>query len=122
MPKCINCGQYTPIVAHMHRNTPDHIVTVAKSIDPLEKWKEQDDFIINVQDQPVPMICELDWYGLVNSGNEYIWNGKELMVWNKSEQEWVEPNGWVYKPSIGHAIQFERVGYRHEWVAMPRTR
>jgi hypothetical protein len=122
MPKCIVCQQNSPIVQHLWRNTPESVVKVADQVDPIRKWLIDDGHSLICQDAYIPMICELCWYGLIGSGGEYVWNGLELMVWDTSEQEYIEPSGHVYKPYSVMAIQFERCGYRHEWVAMPRSR
>ncbi len=75
------------------------------------------------QNQPDPCewdCCELCWYGVVNSGTGYMWDGVNLVVWNRKEDEFTEPSGNVWKPDYPVGIQFEKDERSKTWQVMPR--
>jgi len=69
---------------------------------------------------PVPAICELCWTGLCQSGEEYIWDGVNLLVYDQTSQEYHERKGIYYKPTGTSRIVFIKDEITKNWVTYPR--
>lgn len=98
MTKCSICGHES---ARMMGNSPELIVLVMNTID-------QD---VLYENQPDPCewdCCELCWYATVNNGMGFMWNGVNLMVWDREEEEFIEPDVKVWRPASPVWIQFEK--------------
>lgn len=52
--------------------------------------------------------CELCWIAMINNGMEYIWDGVNLLVYDESEQEFVETHKRRWKPTKRIGITFEQ--------------
>lgn len=110
MPKCMICGCSHAKWSKMEQNMINWVVN---QLNPDEA-----DQISQMPDEMA--ICELDWYGMVYSGEEYVWDGVNLLVYNESEEEYVEPTKSVWKPSSPVYIQFEKDEVSKKWQVMPR--
>lgn len=108
--KCIICNHQTAVPYNI---APELVELIQNNV--------AESILDNIaQDICECVICELCWYGTINSGWDYIWNGIELMVYDRSEDEWFEYHGSRYKPSKGSMIVFEWCEASKKWLAMPR--
>jgi hypothetical protein len=91
-----------------------------RDIDPCREWQNQEMSIIIHQDQPVPVVCELDWLAMIGNGVYYMWNGVDLLVHDWNKQEFVEPVGSEYEPPTPSSIKFKYDERRQEWTVQVR--
>jgi hypothetical protein len=90
----------------------------------VAEWYKHDavphEFSIPCGEFTIPFVCELCWIGMVGSGDEYIWDGVNLLVFDKSDGEYHQRRGILYRPPHNVKIQFEYDKSSGKWQAMPR--
>jgi len=107
MTKCIVCGN-TMLEHHcIHDNMYDLVYMM-------------DTMVLNKLETDGLHICELCWIAMCANGNDYIWDGVNLLVFNQNDGEYHERRGNQYKPTSTSRIVFERCATSNKWVAMPK--
>lgn len=96
--KCTICGHLTVNPARAH----------AQIVDIMQKYVNEELLVQSGVDPCDWECCELCWYGMIYNWHEYVWDGVNLMVFNRKEGEFIEYHGNVWKPIAPGNIQFEK--------------
>lgn len=125
--KMVNLGQKCVICDRITAKPVGLMWKVVKSImyqmEVVDNWHEKAEYVTFDGKTANPTVCELCWIGMLNTNEEYIWDGTKLLVFSKMDGEYHELHGKgvnVYKPTTTGQIQFEYNKRRGKWVAMPR--
>lgn len=126
MPNCIVCGAYSTEHMHFqlepataHRYVRKVVDLIKNQLEVDERRLEQPEFMLFKQNVFVPYICQLDWYAIMANGNEYAWDGVNLLVFSPNDGEYHEWQLNEYHPSIPSQIMFKRDERSGKWCTMP---
>ena len=107
MTKCIVCDntmlEHVPIQLNMHTLIQNMHETV-----------------LNTLNEDEMHCCELCGIAMCANGNDYIWDGVNLLVFDKKDGEYHERMGNRYKPTSTCRIVFEKDETINKWVVMPK--
>ena len=120
MKKCVICQQNCMEPDETYQMAWDVIKTILNQMDCMPNWYELEETTTFHLNHIVPVICELCLIGMMNTNQEYIWDGTILLVYDGNDQEYHEYHGKCYKPKSTIQIQFEYDERRQKWIAMPR--
>lgn len=124
--KCMICelpSDYHAHLTYVHGNSEQfavHVQSIKNMIVHDMRAVHNRGTMLKWKKHSFPYVCQLCWYGIISNYVDYIWDGKNLLVFDANRGEYIAATGNEYFPTAASRIKFKLDETTKKWTAMPR--